>query len=318
MTTLTVAQPPPAPTPTQSRVAIELFDRGTARPAFDPGLAAELRTILERGLAPVVAERSPDEPLYLAKRALAGVLTCEGLLVAERSLAFSWSASAARGTVAHKAVELTLTLPDCPSPLDLVDLAIERLIESGDRGIRSWLLDAPASEVAELRGAAADWVVKFQDSFPSLRRTWRPRVESPLSVELCGGRVLLRGKVDLALGRADGTTARVLIVDFKTGRPQRAHAEDLRFYALLETLRVGVPPYRLATFSLDSGSWVAEDVTRELLLTAAERTIDAATRLAAIEAGAPAALHAGPCCAWCPAAADCPARAERRGHDAGG
>ena len=67
--------------------------------------------------------------------------------------------------------------------------------------------------------------------------------------------MILRGKVDLALGRATGTQARVLIIDFKTGQVRSAHAEDLRFYAVIETIRVGVPPFRLATFSLDSGTW---------------------------------------------------------------
>ncbi|HEY2428885.1 MAG TPA: PD-(D/E)XK nuclease family protein, partial [Acidimicrobiales bacterium] len=192
-------------------------------------------------------------------------------------------------------------------PLDLVDLAIERLIDSTDRGISAWLLDAPATEIAELRGAAADWIVKFQDTFPALQRRWRPRLESSMSVDLCGGRVVLRGKVDLALGQADGTTARVLIVDFKTGRPHAVHAEDLRFYALLEAIRVGVPPYRVATFSLDSGTWMAEDVDEDVLVAAVRRTVAAATKLVALEEGAPPALRSGPACRWCPAAEGCPA-----------
>ena len=160
-----------------------------------------------------------------------------------------------------------------------------------------------------MRGDAADWVVKFDDTFPPSQRAWRPRLESALTVELCGGRVVLRGKVDLALGRAEGTTARVLIVDFKTGRPQPVYAEDLRFYALLETIRVGVPPYRLATFALDSGTWVAEDVDHDVLRSAALRTVDAVAKLVEIGDGRPAALRAGPACRWCPAAAACPASA---------
>lgn len=305
--TVTDAPPGPAPTPTQARVTAELFDRGGRRPCFDPLVGTRLRDLLEERLGPVVADRQPTDPLFLSKRALAQVHTCEGWFITERAVRFAWSAAAARGTVAHKAVELALTLRHCPAPLILVELAIERLIESTDRGIRAWLLDAPAAEIAEVRGAAADWVTKFQDTFPSPQRGWRPRLESSLTVELCGGRVVLRGKVDLALGRADGTTARVLIVDFKTGRPQPVHAEDLRFYALLETIRVGVPPYRLATFSLDSGTWVHEDVDEGVLLAAARRTVDAAHKLATLEEGRPPALRPGPACRWCPGAGDCPA-----------
>ena len=293
-------------TPTQQRVSDELFGRHDARPDFDVDMGPGLRAWLESELGPLVADRQLEDALFLSKRTLAQVHSCEGLLAAEREAGFSWTAASAKGTVAHKAAELSVTLRHCPPPMDLVDLAIDRLIE-GDKGIGSWLLDAPPAELADLRGAATDWIVKFQDTFPTLQRAWRPRLESPLTVDLCGGRVLLRGKVDLALGRAEGTQARVLIVDFKTGRPLPVHTEDLRFYALLETIRVGVPPFRLATFSLDSGTWAAEDVTDDVLIAAARRTVGAAARLIELEQGRDAVLRPGPSCRWCPAAATCPA-----------
>jgi len=294
----------PAPTPTQQRVARELFGRDGQRPSFDPDLGPTLRAWLESELAPLVADRQPEDALFLSKRTLAHVHTCEGLIEAERVAGFSWNAASARGTVAHKAVELSVTLRDCPAPLDLVDLAIDRLIE-GDKGIGTWLLDVGPAELAELRGSATDWIVKFQDTFPPLQRVWRPRLESPLTVDLCAGRVLLRGKVDLALGRPEGTVARVLIVDFKTGRVLPVHTEDLRFYALLETIRVGVPPFRLATFSLDSGTWVAEDVDEAVLVAAARRTVAAAAKLIELEEGRAAVLRAGTACRWCPARPTC-------------
>jgi len=298
---------PLAPTPTQARVAAALFARDATRPDFDPEVGPTLRSLLERGLGPAVADRQPEDPLVVTKRMLAQVHTCEGLVQAEEAAGFAWSAAAARGTVAHKAVELSVTLAHCPPPLDLVDLAIERLIDGTDRSISTWLLDVPAAELAELRGAAADWVVKFQDTFPALQRAWRPRLESSLTVDLCGGRVLLRGKVDLALGRPEGTRARVLIVDFKTGQVRPVHTEDLRFYAVLETVRVGVPPFRLATFSLDSGTWAAEDVDEAVLDAAVRRIVAGATKLAALGGGAAPTLRAGPACRWCPAAGGCAA-----------
>jgi hypothetical protein len=293
-------------TPTQQRVMAELFELGGDRPAFDAGLGPELLGLLEAGVAPFVADVQPEGPLWVSKRVLGQVHTCEGWLAAERAAPFEWTAPAARGTVAHKAVELSVTLRDRPAPLDLVDLAIERVIAS-DTSIGPWLLDADPAVLAQVRGDAADWVVKFDDTFPPLRRAWRPRLESPLTVQLCGGRVVLRGKVDLALGRAEGTTARVLVVDFKTGRPYAGFADDLRFYALLEAIRVGVPPFRLATFSLDSGTWAAEDVDEDVLASAARRTVDAIAKLVALDDGRAPELRAGPACHWCPAGATCPA-----------
>ena len=313
----------------------ELFGSGQERPLFDADLGPALRRRLQEALGPVAEALPPGRTLGATKGGLARIHTCEGLWAAESGPGFTWSPPTARGVVAHKAVELAVHLSDVPPPLDLVDLAIERLIDAGgDWGPRSWLLDAPAAELAELRGAAADWVVKFQDTFPPLRRHWRPRLESALTVDLCGGSIALRGKVDLALGRAEGTEARVLIIDFKTGRMQRMHIDDLRFYALLETLRVGVPPFRLATFSLDSGTWVAEDVNEEILDATVRRVIAGVTRLAeigplAVEPRRPT-LSPGPACRWCPAGPECPGARERlaegddglalalAGHDADG
>ena len=53
---------------------------------------------------------------------------------------------------------------------------------------------------------------------------------------------------DLAFGRPTGPDARSLLIDFKTGGRHGAHVDDLRFYALVFTLRWGVPPWRVATF----------------------------------------------------------------------
>jgi RecB family exonuclease len=316
VTSLIDAGSPSAPTPTQLRVVAELFDRDGRRPDFDPDLGRELSRLLEEGIGPLVADRQPEDALFVSKRMLGQVHACEGWVLAERDKPFAWSAPAARGTVAHKAVELSVTLRTHPAPLDLVDIAMERLVESGDKGLGPWLLDADPAELAQVRSDAADWVVKFEDTFPVLRRAWRPRLESSLTADLCGGRVVLRGRVDLALGKAEGTTARVLIVDFKTGRPQPVFAEDLRFYALLETIRVGVPPYRLATFSLDSGTWVAEDVDESVLLSATRRAIDAVAKLVGLEDGRPPTLRAGLPCRWCPAAPTCPAASAAAGEEA--
>src|SRR5579862_2708238 len=96
------ASPASVPTPTQRRVATELFDRRGPRPSFDPMIGPELRAQLEEGIGPLVADRQPDEPLYLAKRTLGLIHACEGWLVADRNTPFVWSVAAARGTVAHK------------------------------------------------------------------------------------------------------------------------------------------------------------------------------------------------------------------------
>jgi len=297
-------------TPTQARAMRELFGQGQPRPRFDPDLGVKVRTALETELAPVVARLAPGDRVSVRKGQLALVHSCEGGFVASEDAGFpGWSLPTVRGVVAHKTLELALVMASPPPPLDLVDLAIERIIEGGDDWTpRSWLLSSGEAEVAEVRAAAADWVTKFNETFPPVRREWCPRVESPLKALLCDEQAELRGKVDLALGRPQGVTATVLIVDFKTGRLAPVHVEDLRFYALIHTIRLGVPPFRVATFDLDAGSWHAEDIDLDILHAAARRVVAGITAIVELRRGdRPPALTPGPQCRWCPAQNRCPA-----------
>ena len=94
---------------------------------------------------------------------------------------------------------------------------------------------------------------KFLECFPPLRAAWRPVTESRLIVELCGSRIRVQGKVDLTIGTADGLRAGKVIIDLKSGVASTSHRDDLRFYALLETIRIGVPPRLIASYYLDQG-----------------------------------------------------------------
>lgn len=291
-------------TPTQRRVLTELMGSRNDRPTFDRDLGLRLRDGLETALAPV-ADGLGDQQLFVSKQALAEVHSCERHHVSQAGT-FSWSVATASGTVTHKAIELGATMRPPPAPEHLVDLALDRLASDLEWGPGSWLATADPVEVAELRGAALDRVLKFCDEFPPLKLSWRPRLESGLSTGLCADRIWLRGKVDLALGRPEGSTAGVLIVDFKTGRPSRSGADDLRFYALLETLRTGVPPFRVATWYLDSGQCHAEDVGEDLLASAARRVVDGARLLYQLRIeGREPLINPGPACSYCARRGDC-------------
>jgi len=128
--------------------------------------------------------------------------------------------------------------------------------------------------------------------------------------EVAAGGVVLSGKVDLLLMRRDPNGASIplrLAMDLKTGTPRSEHAEDMRFYALLIALRYGVPPYRVATFFLESGEWQAEDVTGETLGRAVERVLAAASTALELRGGREPSLAPGPWCGWCPRRDACPA-----------
>lgn len=294
--------------PAQQEVVTLLGAPPDARPEFDPGLRDELRSHLEDRLEPLAqhirADSFDGDNLYLSKYTLTQVLGCEQKFLAERSEPFAWSPPTARGTVMHKAIELSVHWRGELSPMVLVDEAIASLANV-DKSIGDYLTTCGESERAELRSVATTTMTQFLESFPPLKAAWRPTTESPIRAELQGGLIVLSGKPDLTLGQPDGTVAGRVIVDFKTGGSFISHREDLRFYALLEALRI-LPPRLLATYYLDQGRIHSEEVTHDLLLAACERVIDGAHRYVDLVGSTrQPGVTPGPSCRWCPVQLDC-------------
>jgi hypothetical protein len=282
----------------------------------DAGLRHELRHELETGLAPLVTHLPDDDTLWLGKHDLAAVHGCEASYLADAEQPFAWSGPLARGAVAHTAVELSVHLAGSPSPLTLVDEALARL-EYADKPVTDFIQTCSESERAELRASVNDSVAKFVESFPPLEKGWKPVTESRTRIDLCDDRIVLQGRVDLTLGSADGLRAGKVIIDLKTGSFSPDHTPDLRFYALLETLRVGTPPCLLASYYLDSGRPHHERVTEAVLETAVARTLAAAERLVELRhLGAAPVKRPGARCRWCLLADDCDVgQAHLRGDD---
>lgn len=297
-----MAQHDPTPlTPVQQQTLDTLGASGSHRPTFDPGLGAELRGELEDGLTPLVHNLADDEHLVVSKHILGRVHGCQVRLMAEEAGddGFVVSIPTARGTVAHKAIELGIHWSREPLPLELVDEAMARLTNS-EHWLTDFLQTCSDAERAELRGSAGDRVAKFFECFPRLQAKWRPVTESSQHVDLLGRRVLLRGKVDLTLGTPKGNQAGKVVIDLKTGTPNPAHRDDLRFYALLDTLRLGTPPRLVASFYLDAGRAETEAVTEALLHATVARTVDGAVQLTELRAGTREPTYRPSfACRWC-------------------
>lgn len=298
----------PALNPAQQEILERLRGPKTgeeAAPEFSPTLRHELRAELEDRLSPI-ADRL-DEPLFLSKRTVESAMGCERRMLAERdNKTFEWSAPLARGTVAHKAIELSVHRRDRATPLELVDEAIASLMQ-GDGSFADWLRTCGDTTRAEVRNEANNRLVAFVDTWPPLKPVWRPVLEARMRADLCCDRVTLAGKTDLVIGRPpEGMTATKVIVDFKTGRVSASDAADLRLYALVETLRLGVPPRMVATHYLDSARLQPEVVTVDTLHAALDRVVDAAGRIATLLSGErDPVVRTGPSCRWCPVLADC-------------
>ena len=113
---------------------VALLGRPEQPPTFAAGLGEELQAELEDELAPVASVYTPADPLWVSKHALAMVHGCEAHYVDAERRPFTWTVAAARGTVAHKAIELSVHWRGEAPPMDLVDEAIARLIQADGAG----------------------------------------------------------------------------------------------------------------------------------------------------------------------------------------
>jgi hypothetical protein len=298
-------------TPAQRRT-LEGLIGANDRPVFPADLAQRLRARLEDAVRAARLAR----PLWLGKSILSDVSRCAGLFDAVRQGErgpFQFSARFAAGRLAHKAVELEVGGREDRDPHGLAEEAAERLRD--DDGFRSYWDGLDGLRRDETLMEAAKALELFRSTMPPLRRMRRelsPSAEWNVRVELLGGALVLSGTLDLVIGVSmPGEPGRAtrLAIDLKTGRAWPEHAEDMRFYALLLSLRFGVPPYRVATLYLDSGQWQAEDVDERVLERAADRVVDAVRTAAAIDAARPGPLRPGPYCTWCPRGGICPSSA---------
>jgi hypothetical protein len=293
----------------QRRTWERLIDAGD-RPTFAADLTQRLRDRVEEA----VRELELAEPLWIGKERLNALGRCEGSFLAKilgEGPAFEHSAATASGVLHHKAIEVEVGGRDELDPHDVALTAAGRLCEREERFAEYWReLARPEQDEALMEVVRR--ITLFRSSFPPLREMRRelgPVSELGARAELLGGDLVLSGKIDLVLGlpvRAEPNRATRLAIDLKTGAARPQYPEDLRFYALIMTLRFGVPPYRVASFFLESGEWQAEDVSDRTLFHAADRVVAAARASAALQNGRAPTLSPGPWCGWCPRMAECP------------
>ena len=257
---------------------------------------------LENELAPLKGLFTAEEPLRINKHHIATVHGCEKYHVLNRQSQFAWNINTVRGTIAHKGIELLLNWRGPIIPSEIVDAAITSVAENPRESASDFIISLPAHELAELRGAVVGAVSNFLECFPPVKPQWRPMVEYSASYSLFDKSVVFTSRMDLVLGGP----GRKVIIDLKTGRLTPTHRDDLRFYALIETLRSRQAPRSLGSYSLDSARLDSEDVTEGLLQSAVRRTAQGTLLIAdlALKTREPEIRH-GFQCRWCPANDTC-------------
>jgi hypothetical protein len=289
-------------TPRQQETLARVQHPG-GRIEFRTGLSVALREQLDDDLEPI-ARRLGDDLLYLNKHTISTALGCEERYLAEEAAKFEWSTAKARGTIAHKAIEISANVPGTWAPSRLADEALAA--KEQDNGIGDWLIQLDEVRRAELRSEVATIVAAYDDVWFPFSDRHHAVFERPLKAITGNRRIVLSAKPDLMLGRRIGNESRQVIVDLKTGRPMPHHRADLHFYALVATLLTGVPPRLVASSYLDSGELHTEDVTEELLWSAAARVVSAAGAIATLRANErdPRRIT-GPPCWYCPRNTTC-------------
>jgi hypothetical protein len=274
-----------------------------ARPAIDPGLAGGLRDWLEDELSDAVAGLYEDAvPVRVTKDTLDQVLVCEAHLHAQRSAPRRLCVELVRGTMVDLLFRQWVTTGVLDDPFEE---ALQGLWVAEEHEVRDFVdqldPDARAALVAEVEAHAAC----IAECWPVLAPSWMARTQERLSVPLAGGRVLLSGVVDLAIGAPSSGRASVCIVEVKSGRRRIEHRGDVHFYALLETLRSGAPPFRVATFYTADGGLDVEPVGRDALLGALHRVVAGTVRLCTLATGTAPTRTPNPLCGWCAGLSGC-------------
>src|ERR1700722_5132603 len=242
---------------TGAEVLALLRGDAASRPRFDPGLAGGLRAWLEDAAYDVVAARGEHAPpLLLGARLLLG-------------------------SSDEQQVELGAAT-DRPDLSRLVHTLLRQLVHTGE--IHDPLADAPDA----LRAAGDEADVRQLESLPVTARTalaetlalharnlralvprfapgWMPRTHDRVAIPLAGGRVVLHGMFDIVVGLPQPHTASLCALGLSTGGPWAVARRSLHYLSLLETLRSGTPPFRLALLESASGRYGVEDVREEHL-----------------------------------------------------
>ncbi len=299
-------------TPLQHEILDRLVTPGERRPIADLTLADALRQQIEGSLADLAPLRSwtADAPLWLRKDALSSIHACEQYYVATLGEPFQWNAANAKGFVAHNAIRL-ICGGHRGNELALVKDALAVLTEHpGSAMLGEYLTGLTEGGRADLISRALPAVETFLSAWPPLGEvTVIPDYHAKaLFLNRC---VVVSGKVDLAFGSPrrieNGVEARRVLLELKTGGEFVAeHRQDAFLYALLETLKTRVPPFRVATWYLDSGTLVVDSVDEMALQSAARRVADGVRRIVELDdAEVEPQRRPGWRCRFCPCSSDC-------------
>lgn len=242
--------------------------RGTAslRPVVDRGLAGGLRAWLDDGVYERLGVPSAGA-VHLSTRDVTGAPGLGG------------PTSLLRGALVGQLLRLHVAQVACDDPFGAACVALGA--SGRDDDVVALLDELDGDDRARLAAEVAGHAAVLVDRLPPVPARWSPRLGIRQQVHLAGGGVVLRGLVDLSLGEPGGATACVCLLDVTTSVLEPRHELGLTYLALLETLRSGEPPLRVAALSTADGGALVRDVDAGLLSDAVDAVLRAIAARAA-------------------------------------
>jgi hypothetical protein len=245
-----------APGSAKSVLLAQLRESTGARPRFD-GVAGGLRAWLEDAAYTAVTARGLDAPpLYAGPHRLLGPPA--GERVGEGPLEARVLARLVRALFRQ-----LITVGVIGDPLsDALDALRAdggepdevRQVEAMGRGPRAILAHTVGAHAAHLSAL----VPRFDHAF-------LPRTDDRVAIPLAGGHIVLGGVFDLLVGASPSDEPALCALGVSVDGPPDRARWALHYLALLELLRSGAPPLRLAVLDSATGSFAVEDVREEHL-----------------------------------------------------
>jgi len=229
------------------------------RPRFDAGLAGGMRAWLEDAASELAQARGEGaEPLVLGSR----VLGPEAVRLPEVSTdpIGLELITAVLVRALFRQVVLTGTVTD-----PLGDALDALRVEPGREELLRQVEQMAATDRSGLAASLELHAAHLRRLTPRFAPGWLPRTADRVAIPLAGGRVVLSGVFDLLVGAPTSGPASVCALSLCTGDGWAQARTTLHFLALLETLRNGTPPFRVALLHTASGRYGVEDIREEHL-----------------------------------------------------
>jgi hypothetical protein len=269
-------------TPARDEVLGLLRDGSGQRPQFDPGLSGGLRAWLEDGASVLAAARGEGAgPLYLGPRVLFDEV---GETFAAPGVGDHYAPELVAACLVRALFRQIVMIGRVGDPLtDGLDaLRVDPRRAAMVRQVSAW----SDLEKRTLSATLATHVAHLMELTPHFASGWLPRTDDRVAIPLAGGRIVLAGTFDLLVGAPTPDTASLCAIGLTTGGRWAQARTGLHYLALLETLRSGTPPFRLALLQSAVGRYGVEDVREEHLGAIVTHVVARMAALADVATGA--------------------------------